>query len=87
MNQVKYPFPALMFENKAVNFKRYTKYIIDTDAGSDDAHGIICASYVLKHMRKDAELLGITAVAGNASLENVIKNVNTHYISSGVCDL
>ena len=40
------------------------------------------ASYILKYIRKDAELLGITCVNGNASLYNVIKNV---YITSRYC--
>lgn len=40
------------------------------------------ASYILKNIRKDAELLGITCVSGNASLYNVIKNV---YITSRYC--
>lgn len=40
------------------------------------------ASYILKYIRKDAELLGITTVSGNASLENVIKNV---YITTKFC--
>lgn len=55
MNQdnllAKFPFPNFLFENKAVQFKKYTKFIIDTDAGCDDAHALICASYILKHYR------------------------------------
>lgn len=65
----------MLFDDSHEPFKKYTKYIIDTDAGSDDAHAILIASYVLKYIRTDAELIGITAVAGNAALDNVIKNV------------
>lgn len=68
-----------MFDDSHIEFKKYKKYIIDTDAGSDDAHAILIASYILKHVRTDAELIGITAVAGNAALENVIKNVCSIY--------
>lgn len=64
-----------MFDDSHIEFKKFSKYIIDTDAGSDDAHAILIASYILKHVRTDAELIGITAVAGNAALDNVIKNV------------
>ncbi|CAD8188943.1 unnamed protein product [Paramecium octaurelia] len=70
-----HPFPKLLFDDSHIQFKKYSKYIIDTDAGSDDAHAILIASYILKYIRTDAELIGITAVAGNAALENVIKNV------------
>lgn len=68
-----------MFDDSHIEFKKYKKYIIDTDAGSDDAHAILIASYILKHVRTDAELIGITAVAGNAALDNVIKNVYKLY--------
>lgn len=54
----------------------FTKFIIDTDAGGDDAHAILIAHHILNKYRKDAELIGITAVAGNTSIENVVKNVN-----------
>ena len=58
------------------SFPRFKKYIIDTDAGSDDAHAIIVASYILTKYRPDAELIGVTACAGNSSLPNVLRNVN-----------
>ena len=57
------------------SFPKFKKYIIDTDAGSDDAHAIIVASYILTKYRPDAELIGVTACAGNSSLPNVLKNV------------
>lgn len=68
-----------MFKNDIAEMPKCTKFIIDTDAGCDDAHAIMCASYILKHLRKDAEIIGITAVAGNASLDNVMKNVSILY--------
>lgn len=58
------------------SFPRFKKYIIDTDAGSDDAHAIIVASYILTKYRPDAELIGVTACAGNSSLPNVLRNVH-----------
>ena len=54
---------------------KFTKFIIDTDAGSDDAHAIIIAHHIISKYRRDAEIIGITAVAGNTSIENVVKNV------------
>jgi purine nucleosidase len=77
-----FKLPGMLLGNDIEKFKTYHKFIIDTDAGGDDAHAIMMASYILKYIRKDAELLGITCVSGNASLENVIKNV---YITSKYC--
>lgn len=45
------------------------KFIIDTDIGSDDAVAVIMA---LK--QKDIEVLGITTVAGNCDINNVVNN-------------
>jgi len=44
--------------------------IIDTDPGQDDAVAILLAL-----ASPEIEVLGITAVAGNTSIENVVKNV------------
>ncbi|CAD8172871.1 unnamed protein product [Paramecium pentaurelia] len=77
-----FKIPDMLLGNDINQYKKYTKFIIDTDAGGDDAHAIMMASYILKYIRKDAELLGITCVSGNASLYNVIKNV---YITSRYC--
>lgn len=47
--------------------------IVDTDVGGDDAQALIVLDYyVKKHGKK---LLGITTCDGNATIENVIKNV------------
>ncbi len=45
------------------------KFIIDTDIGSDDAVAVIMA---LK--QKNIEVVGITTVAGNCDIDNVVKN-------------
>jgi inosine-uridine nucleoside N-ribohydrolase len=49
------------------------KLVIDTDPGIDDCHAIMMAlSY------PNVQILGITVVAGNASLTNGVRNV--HYL-------
>lgn len=45
------------------------KFIIDTDTASDDAAAIIMAA-----LSEDIDLLGVTAVAGNVSVEQAAKN-------------
>ena len=45
------------------------KFIIDTDTGSDDASAIMMAV-----ASPDVEILGITTLAGNISLEQATKN-------------
>lgn len=45
------------------------KFIIDTDIGSDDAVAVIMA---LK--QKNVEVLGVTTVAGNCDINNVVNN-------------
>jgi len=42
------------------------KFIIDCDAGSDDAHAILTAIHCAKLI--DAEIIGITCVSGNTQL-------------------
>jgi inosine-uridine nucleoside N-ribohydrolase len=48
------------------------RIIIDTDAGVDDAAAI---AWLLSQDRYPVEVLGVTAVAGNTSVENVANNV------------
>ena len=48
-----------------------TSLIIDTDCGVDDAVALIAAL-----SDKSAEVVAITCVAGNASLQNVVVNVS-----------
>lgn len=45
-------------------------YIVDNDAGIDDAWAI----FVMLHAHPDNELLALTCVNGNTSLENVCRN-------------
>lgn len=49
------------------------KVIIDCDAGIDDALALIILIEAHKHKR--IEILAITCVNGNTSINNVIKNV------------
>jgi purine nucleosidase len=70
-NQIPHP----VFREDNFNFPHFTKFIIDTDAGGDDAHAILIGMYMIKKYRPDAEIIGITCVSGNANITNVIKNV------------
>ena len=45
------------------------KFIIDTDTASDDAAAIIMAA-----LDPEIELLGVTSVAGNVSIEQATRN-------------
>ncbi|MBQ6240732.1 MAG: nucleoside hydrolase [Firmicutes bacterium] len=45
------------------------KFIIDTDTASDD-----CAALMMACMTKDIEIMGVTVVAGNVSVEQAGKN-------------
>ena len=47
--------------------------IVDCDTGSDDAFAL--AMLLAAHNLKKIKMLGITCVAGNTSVENVVKNV------------
>ena len=49
------------------------KFVIDTDVGMDDASAIFLATEA--HKTGAIEILAITAVHGNTSLENVINNI------------
>ena len=55
-----------------MNSDRATKIIIDTDPGADDAQAIIMAVHLAK--KYDAEILGLTVMAGNGSPEDVVMN-------------
>ena len=50
------------------------KVIVDTDAGVDDSAAI---AWLLSQKQHPIDLLGITTVAGNTSVENVARNVLT----------
>lgn len=51
-----------------------TRLVVDTDAGVDDALALL---WLLTQTEYPLELLGISTVAGNASLEDVTQNVLT----------
>ena len=61
------------------------KIIIDTDAGSDDAHAIITAVHLAK--RTGAEIIGITCVSGNTLLPLVLRNVKIALHLAGEPDI
>ena len=48
------------------------KFIIDTDTGVDDAMALLIA--LKAHKKGQIELLAITTVAGNADIEDVVRN-------------
>ena len=47
------------------------KFIIDTDAGIDDAHAIL----MVLNWREDIEVLAITTTHGNTNVDQVCRNV------------
>ncbi len=49
------------------------KFLIDTDAGIDDAVALMMA--LNAHYRKEIDIVGITCVQGNTSVDNVCINV------------
>jgi purine nucleosidase len=51
-----------VYNTKLPNIPKFTKFIIDTDAGGDDAHAILIGLYLIHHYRPEAEIIGITAV-------------------------
>ena len=51
--------------------QRAKKVIIDCDPGGDDAQALILGLYLAK--MHNIEILGITCVAGNGTLENVVQ--------------
>ena len=51
--------------------KSRRKWVIDTDAGLDDAHAILIA---LAH-RSDVDVVAITTSGGNTGLDHVVTNV------------
>jgi inosine-uridine nucleoside N-ribohydrolase len=52
--------------------RRPTKVIIDCDPGGDDAQALILALHLAR--KHGIEVLGVTTVAGNATLEHVVLN-------------
>lgn len=62
-------------KNKVLSYFRMIrrKVIIDTDAGVDDALAVFMA--LEAHKRKEIEVIAITTVNGNTSVQNVNKNV------------
>lgn len=54
--------------------------LVDTDTGVDDA---LALAYLLSQRRQQVRILGISAVAGNASVENAANNVLTVLDAAG----
>ena len=62
------------FQNQNESPKVTKKYvIIDTDCGVDDAVAIMLAAY--GHKKGLIKILAITCVAGNTTVDNVVRNV------------
>lgn len=69
------PSPQLMHIRKWKEFRKFPevdKIILDVDTGCDDAHAVVLLAYLAKNFNK--EIIGVTCVKGNTSLENVITN-------------
>jgi inosine-uridine nucleoside N-ribohydrolase len=60
-------------KNDPLNIKDFKYVIIDTDCGGDDAQALILIDYYVRKQQKT--LLGITCCDGNASIDDVIKNI------------
>jgi purine nucleosidase len=74
-------FPELLTPKSGnAPVKRCEKFIIDCDAGGDDAHGIMIALHMAKKF--NIEIIGITCVVGNTSLDSVALNVE---ITKKIC--
>ena len=59
--------------NKGVSgLSRAKKVILDCDPGGDDAQAMVLAFDMAK--KRGIEILGVTTVAGNAVLEQVVLN-------------
>ena len=69
-----YPSYLDYMGRKVGNFNRQrpTKVIIDSDPGGDDAQAIVLAIHLARKYK--AEILGVTLIAGNGALEDVVKN-------------
>jgi len=57
------------------------KWIIDCDAGVDDAQALLLAAALVKCEEAELEIVGVTCCAGNVGLDSVMKNVN-HVLSA-----
>lgn len=51
----------------------FNYFIIDTDVGGDDAQALMLGFHFAKKYNKT--LLGITAIDGNTTVENVVTNI------------
>ena len=60
-------------KNDPFQINDFEYFIIDTDVGGDDAQALILGFHFAKKFNK--KFLGITAVDGNASIEDVITNI------------
>ncbi len=61
------------------------KLIIDVDTGIDDAMALLQALHA--HRTGSAEILAITTVAGNASIQDVVRNTYRVLESTGLQDV
>lgn len=61
------------------------KFIIDCDAGVDDAMALLMA--IDAHKRKEIEILAITAVNGNTKVDNVLTNILRTLDAGGCPDI
>ena len=60
--------------NKGIaGLEKAKKVILDVDTGGDDGQAIVLASYLAKKI-EGIQIIGITTVAGNAVLEQVVLN-------------
>ncbi|CAL8139595.1 unnamed protein product [Orchesella dallaii] len=63
------------------------KVIIDTDAGVDDAVALFLALAAHKDPKSPFEIIAITAVLGNTTVDNVCRNVFTVLDSAGISNI
>ncbi|CAB0045315.1 unnamed protein product [Trichogramma brassicae] len=68
-------------QNLQIKNKERPKVVVDCDAGSDDVFAL--AMLIAAHKLENIELLAITCVDGNTSVDNVVKNV---FRTLHICD-
>ncbi|XP_014221187.1 uncharacterized protein LOC106648647 [Trichogramma pretiosum] len=68
-------------QSSQIKNKERPKVVVDCDAGSDDVFAL--AMLIAAHKLENIELLAITCVDGNTSVDNVVKNV---FRTLHVCD-
>jgi hypothetical protein len=66
----KYSKDTVMGERPTL--RKAKKIILDCDPGGDDAQALVLAFYLAQKL--DVEIIGVTTVAGNAVLEQVVWN-------------